>query len=244
MAISAVHYQLLKEHAPLLARGGSLLEIGEANWYGDMGLDEVRKGFTADTPILLDDLFSTLEDCNSFDVVKIIYHLLFEPSSVDSIDFNGTPDALRQDLNGPLQLPRLYDTIINHGTAEHIFNIAMVFKSIHDWCKTGGYMIHESPFTGWVDHGFYCLQPTLFYDVAAANEYELVSLSICEINSRTILRVESREHFHQMAGNVPRNAILFVVMRKAVDAPFRVPMQGYYDSRLSEKGKEAWQTCR
>jgi hypothetical protein len=228
MAISAVHYQLLKEHAHLLVRGGSLLEIGEANWYGD--LDPKAVGINPRGTL--------------FDIAKDAYQLLFAPSIVEAVDVNGTRAALKQDLNGQLNLPRQYDTIINHGTAEHVFNIGMVFKSMHDWAKCGGIMIHESPFNGWIDHGFYTLQPTLFYDLAAANEYELISLAVCEIYSRTIIRVESREHFHAIAGDVPQNAILFVVLRKTTSAPFRLPFQGYYDGRLSERGKEVWQENR
>jgi hypothetical protein len=39
MAISATHYQLLRRLQPMLPQGGSLLEIGEANWYGDIAPD-------------------------------------------------------------------------------------------------------------------------------------------------------------------------------------------------------------
>lgn len=247
MAISGVHYRLLKEHANLLKRGGSLLEIGEANWYGDV---EPVECILHDNQLENDPFYfryntfkKTIESGNLFAIARIAYEVLWSPKVVHSVDINGTKDAFRQDLNGPLKLPRKYDTIINHGTAEHVFNIAHVFKSMHDACVTGGYMIHESPFTGWVDHGFYTLQPTLFYDVAHANEYEVISLSICEIKSGTIIRVESREHLHALT-ELPNNALLFVVMRKTVDKPFRIPMQGVYDLRLSEEGIKAWQEKR
>lgn len=281
MAISAVHYTLLKEHAPLLVRGGSLLEIGEANWYGDIEAPEgcdlnkcIRgvafSGFENDREVGIIGRLREEIEWDLFAVAKEVYGLLFAPSIVEAVDIHG-PSAMKQDLNRPLTLPRQYDTIINHGTAEHIFDIAQVFKSMHDAAKVGGYMIHECPFTGWVDHGFYCLQPTLFYDIAAANEYELVSLSIAEIQSRTIIRVESREKLHELVMDrnpnindptavqhrgwyhegkyypVPRildNSLLFVVLRKVVDAEFRVPMQGVYSQRLSEKGREAWATLR
>lgn len=223
MAISAVHYALLKEHAPLFARGGSLLEIGEANWYGDMDPRDIAPDAA--------DLFA---------IAKVVYRSLFAPTIVEAVDINGTPNAMRQNLNAPLELPRQYDVVINHGTAEHVFNIAQVFASMHDACKVGGYMVHESPFTGWRDHGFYTLQPTLFYDVAGANGYELASLSIAHIESRQIIRVASREHCHSLVRKAPKDSILFVVMRKSGPEPFRVPMQGYYDGRLSEEGRKAW----
>lgn len=241
MAISAVHYQLLKEHAHLFPRGGSLLEIGEANWYGDMPPQEFCDAMGAR---YLTDIGNAKGDL--FKLAKIVYQKLFAPAINDAIDYNGTIHAMQLDLNSPIDLPRKYDVVINHGTAEHIFNIAMVFKSMHDWTKTGGHMVHEVPCVGWVDHGFYCLQPGLFYDLSAANEYELISLSIAHIESRQIIRVESREHCHALveSRSIPNNALLFVVMRKVKGQIFRVPMQGIYDGKLSAKGQEAWQTAR
>jgi hypothetical protein len=229
MAISGTHYQILKQHQHLLPRGGSLLEIGEANWYGD---------------VLPDFPFPKSQD--PFAVAKACYAHLFAPSIIQSIDAGGTSAAMKQDLNEPLELFQQFDVVINHGTAEHVFNIGQVFRSMHDAAKAGGLLIHESPFTGWVDHGFYCLQPTLFYDVAAANCYQIVSVSIEHIDSGTIIRLESREHVAQLAqaGKLPNNAMLFVVLRKTSDDPFRVPMQGYYARTLSEAGQKAWRELR
>lgn len=304
MAISGTHYQLLKSIRHVLPPGGSLLEIGEANWYGDVEPDFPCRDTSC--------LFAIARDC---------YRSLFETTKIVSIDFNGSPDALRYDLNQPLPYcldgsrpePDVddpfeeFDLVINHGTAEHIFNIAHVFSTMHDRCIDGGVMIHESPFTGWIDHGFYCLQPTLFYDVAAANGYEIVLVAIEQIDSGTIIRLESRDHVaslakseaswttisngkehavvagfsavpidmlkgkvgdspdcsswvrawcpsleiarqiaaeHNAKSRLPNNAMLYVVYRKRGDKAFRVPMQGYYDGRLSPQGKRAWEELR
>ncbi len=229
MAISAPHHQLLSHLKPLLPQGGSLLEIGEANWYGDV--DPASVGLVA-------------KECQ-FEIVKDFYQQLFAPARIVSVDMDG-PAAWKCDLNQPLPPLGLFDVIINHGTAEHIFNIAQVFRSIHDACKVGGLMVHESPFTGWLDHGFYCLQPTLFYDVAAANGYEVVSVDIEHIESRQTIPVWSREKMTELmiSGAVPDNAMLFVVLRKKAAGQFRIPMQGYYAQSLSAAGKEAWEVLR
>lgn len=229
MAISYTHYKLLSSLKSKLPHGGMLLEIGEANWYGDLDPAEVG-----------------LPRCaNWFDTAKAFYRDLFAPTRVDSVDMNGTPAALGLDLNAPLPLKCCYDISINHGTAEHIFNIGQVFRSMHDWTKAGGLMIHESPCTGWLDHGFYTLQPTLFYDLAAANGYKIELIALEEIASRTTIKLIHRDHFAELAkvGDVPNNSMLFVAMRKAGGA-FRVPMQGYYDRKLSEAGNRAWETLR
>ncbi len=243
MAISGVHYRLLKEHAPLFKRGGSLLEIGEANWYGDMDKEALFKDFDFRKLKPWGQIRDFIQYGDGFQIAKAVYQILFEPSVTHAVDLNGTEAAFKQDLNGPLKLPQKYDVVINHGTAEHVFNIAMVFKSMHDACEVGGYMVHDAPCTGWFDHGFYTLQPTLFYDVAAANEYELISLSLTEIHSGEIKRIESREHLHAL-DQFRVNWMLYVVLRKVNDKNFAVPLQGVYDGRLSEAGQKAWREKR
>lgn len=228
MAISATHYRLLKSLP--LPRGGSLLEIGEANWYGDIPVP-----------------FASPTSESMFDVAKEVYFDSFQVGRIVSVDFNGTPAALKQDLNAPLDLAgEQFDVVMNHGTAEHIFNIGQVFKTIHDHTIDGGWMIHESPFTGWIDHGFYCLQPTLFYDLAAANCYEIVLVAIEHIESQTIIRLESRDRVGRLAeaGEIPNNSMLYVALRKYGERPFRVPMQGYYNRTLSPAGVRAWERNR
>lgn len=239
MAISYTHYKLLSSLKPLLPQGGTLLEIGEANWYGDV--DPREAGLPA--------------DANLFNVAKSFYRSLFAPSQIVSVDVNGTESALRHDLNTPMDAIGLvkvrrcrsvpFDISINHGTAEHVFNIAQVFRTMHDWTVDGGLMIHEAPCTGWLDHGFYLLQPTLFYDLAAANGYKIELIALEEIASRTILHLETRDNFAELAkaGRVPMNSMLFVAMRKAGGA-FKVPWQGIYGGQLSEAGKKAWSELR
>lgn len=229
MAISATHYAILRHIKPILPQGGSLLEIGEANWYGD--LDPKSCGLEPD-----EDFFVIAKRC---------YQQLFAPKRIVSIDANGTPQAMRCDLNHPLPPLGQFDVVMNHGTAEHVFNIAQVFASIHAACKVGGLMIHDAPFYGWPDHGFYCLQPTLFYDLAAANGYEIAGMYIHEIKSGAIREVKSRDEMVTITREgLPMNAMLFVVLRKTSAAEFEIPWQGYYSQSLSEAGTEAWRELR
>jgi SAM-dependent methyltransferase len=250
VAISATHYQILRElkQRGVLPQGGSILEIGQANWYGD-----------CDPRVLLNDLSDKQRredwetdlkrgDVDAFSIARLCYLALFDCDDVDAIDGDpNAPNALRLDLNQPVKLKGEYDTTINHGTAEHIFDIAQVFATIHQFTKPGGLMIHEAPFTGWVDHGFYCLQPTLFWDVAAANGYEIVGVWIEHLASRSYFAVKSREDLLEMrrCERLPDNAMLFVVMRKAAEeSPFRAPMQGVYTGQVSESAERAWRELR
>ncbi len=223
LAITSTHYDLFRRLP--LPRGGTLLEIGEANWYGD--IDPAKIG--EDYPEAVDAVAQAVASRNWFNVAKAMYRAVFDPSENDAIDFNGSPTAVRHDLNQPLVDDKLwppqYGVIINHGTAEHIFNIAQVFRTMHDACAVGGLMVHDAPFRGWLDHGFYCLQPTLFFDLAAANNYELVTIAAHDFRSGQVIRIEGRE----IGGYIfPDECHLFVCFRKLFEQPFKIPMQGYY----------------
>lgn len=249
MAITSTHYRLLRDLKPILPHGGKLLEIGEANWYGDFEPDFVEEYTSTimDLPSGADSavgmlLISRMLSGDLFAIAKAFYAHLFAPSFTHAVDMNGTAAAFKQDLNRPLRLAHSYDVVINHGTAEHVFNIAQVFKSMHDACKVGGLLIHDAPFTGWIDHGFYCLQPTLFYDLAAVNGYDVVKVAVHDFNSGGIWPLESRDDLCKLS--VPPNASLFVVLRKTKADDFKLPMQGYYDGTLSDEGRQAWETRR
>jgi hypothetical protein len=257
MAISATHYYLVRdlfEHG-LLPRGQALLEIGEANSYDidPATLTEDIERFVSDVATRaslisrLQKVAGGLGEFDKFEIAKIFYEVFFAPSELEAIDFEGTPSAHRLDLNAPVALERRFGIIINHGTAEHVFNIAQVFRTMHDYTVPGGMMIHESPFTGWIEHGFYNLQPTLFYDLADFNEYLVLGMFVQDLTNRTILQIRERDQVYEYIKKreLPENSMLFTVLVKGPhDRPFQIPIQGYYRQSLSPIGMDAWQNLR
>jgi hypothetical protein len=182
-----------------------------------------------------------------FDKAKLAYELFFAPCEMQAIDLHGSPAAQMLDLNEPLHLARQFEVIYNHGTAEHVFNIAQVFRTMHDWTAPGGLMIHGAPFHGWIDHGFYNLQPTLFFDLAEFNGYDILGMFVTDLGKRSVLGLAGRNDVFEFAraGKIPTNATLFVVFRAARQKrPFRYPMQGYYRGALPEGGAAAWRDMR
>jgi hypothetical protein len=257
MAISSVHRYLVRSmfENKVLPAKGALLEIGEANWYGVVDTDELLADinkYVADaarrTELTKRLHALDLSDVNdNFAAVKIFYEVFFSPDNMQAVDLQGTTTALRLDLNVPISLDRRFGVVINHGTAEHIFNIAQVFATMHHYTLPGGLMIHESPFTGWIEHGFYNLQPTLFFDLAAANHYGLLGMFIEDLTANTLTQINSRESVYELATAkaIPENTMLFVVFAKSdTDRAFKTPMQGYYADTLSEAGRRAWTELR
>lgn len=99
-----------------------------------------------------------------------------------AIDVNEKFGSIKMDLNENLKefygYEKQFDLVTNNGTGEHIFDQAMVFKNMHQLTTTGGLMLHVMPFVHWENHGFYNYNPILYLDLASANAYEVVRLSL------------------------------------------------------------------
>ena len=92
-----------------------------------------------------------------------------------SIDLTDSRADWLLDLNYPApNLGQKFDVVVDIGTAEHIFNIGVYFQSIHEMTSEGGLMLHVLPAFGDTDHGFYNIHPTLYFDLAYENDYEIV----------------------------------------------------------------------
>lgn len=257
MAITGAEYFVLRglRDAGMIPENPAILQFGESNWYGDLPIkfleDDIEARITdpvekAELKARLHRAFHVDEDF--FEVARICYRVLLGYKSLDSIDATGTERAMKLDLNGPLDLGgRQYDMLFNIGTAEHVFNICQVFKSMHELTRPGGVMVHCAPFHGWVDHGFYTLQPTLFFDLAEANGYSYPPMVYSEIDPPRTFQFSERGQVHELAksGKIGKNVNLYVIYRKpAEELPFRIPFQGYYSGTLTEEQQEAWQKLR
>lgn len=243
MAITRTHYELLKllKERGELPQGGDILEVGEANVYGDWDAMPLCREVCETTRI---GPYDPTPD--QFIQAKCVYRALFGLCDIVSIDADPSREALKLDLNNTQALDRQFQVVINHGTAEHIFDIGNVFRTMHDATEVGGLMIHEAPFTGWLDHGFYCLQPTLFWDVARVNNYRVVLFATEHLQSQSYELWQTREHILEARrrGQLADGLMLFVALRKTVDAPFVVPIQGVYSGQVSEAATQAWGELR
>ena len=107
---------------------------------------------------------------------------------VDALDFSQFEGAnIVFDLNDgklPVDFENKYDAIIDHGTIEHVFNIPNALNNIFKMLKIDGRIIHSSPSSNLVDHGFYMFSPTLFHDFYTANKFEIHSIQITQSSPR------------------------------------------------------------
>ena len=258
MALTAVDYHVLEalRKAGLLPKNPSVLELGESEWYGDISPAELMALIDAAVPEQgkraalrrrLQELVDHATPTRGWDLAKLFYAAMLDYREIVAIDFHGTPAAQPIDLNHPADLKRRFDIVIDGGTAEHVFNVFQFFKNCHDLTEPRGLMLHNNPFRGWVEHGFYSFNPTFYWDLAAANGYEVLMLVYHEAQPLRIEQLASREKIVEMAraGQLGANAMLFAVYRKpAKESPFAIPAQGFYSNALSPEMARAWHEVR
>lgn len=104
---------------------------------------------------------------------------------IDYSDYESADEIL--DLNTSAASERLrnrFDVILDSGTMEHVFHVPHLLGHLHRMLKVGGRIIHLSPASNCVEHGFYSFSPTFFSDYYAANRYETNTIYLCRCPRR------------------------------------------------------------
>lgn len=83
--------------------------------------------------------------------------------SFDNSDYEGASHVF--DLNNPIpkEFYEQYDTIIDSGSLEHIYDTRTVLKNIVSMLKPGGQVIHINPSNNFCGHGFYQFSPEFYF---------------------------------------------------------------------------------
>jgi SAM-dependent methyltransferase len=157
----------------LIRRGDSMVEFGPQDVFCSRQAVEIH-GCKHCEPSKLSALLEEMFDGQTRrNIVPSAFYSIFGVTRYRSVDlFDPRADWIR-DCNVPFTLPEQFDIVTNFGTAEHVFNISAVFCSMHDIVRTGGIMLHVLPTFGDIDHGFYNIHPTVYFDLAAANNYKI-----------------------------------------------------------------------
>ncbi len=238
MAISSADCLVWRtlRRAGLIPQSPRVLEIGRANWYGDVSPEEVEADQQEFAPSL-----SAPGNLDLWAMADWYYSLMLRDPQRVAIDLDpAAPHCLRHDLNEPVSLGQC-DIVINTGTCEHVFDQRQVWQTIHDSTKLGGLMVHAMPLWGWLDHGFINYQPTFVADLAAENGYEILLWLFAESNPPFTVPVHEVSDFQDLFPRSRNNsAMMYVVFRRTRDDEFRVPMQGVYSSRAGEKLLQNW----
>ena len=97
--------------------------------------------------------------------------------SVDTYDERADYHMDLNHANGP---PEPFDVVVDCGTTEHVFNAGNVFVFTHNALNLGGVSLRVLPTYGDNTHGFYNIHPTVYFDIARENGYEILDFRYIE----------------------------------------------------------------
>lgn len=109
------------------------------------------------------------------------------------IDLNRVHGAISHDLNLPFDDSSLhghFGLVTDHGTNEHVFNIAETYRTMHRLCRPGGIMVIVQCVYG--GNGFYNFDGYFFEGMAAANNYRILFSSFVVDSFQASLSREER----------------------------------------------------
>ncbi len=130
-----------------------------------------------------------------------------------------------------------FDLVVNFGTTEHLMNQFNAFKVMHEATKPGGYMFHQVPSTGWINHGYFCYNALMFEELAQANGYEILDLwfygsmspETVLVNAAKFPGVMDASKLHNNVEGLQNSPVasanINVLLRKVHDARFRVGLE-------------------
>ena len=170
--------EIVREHK----LGGRVLVIGKQDvwgteqdvlrWLGESGL----------TPAKCKALLSLKPDFQRLDFIQdtSLFKLMGfqDVVTLDNSAYEGA--EIIYDMNLPVSDELLvktgrFDLLVDAGCLEHIFDAPEVLKNFHRLSCAQGVVIHVSPSSNHVDHGFYMFSPTFFQDYYSANHWDILS---------------------------------------------------------------------
>jgi hypothetical protein len=225
---------------------GSILQLGKQDIY--FGMNELNAWAAAQGFSLRSNGVVTLKNNRHFPNLECIDDVTFfnqigfdEVRSCDASEYEGADYIVDLNQPSPENLTDRFDVIFDGGTCEHVFHLPQALANVHVMLKVGGRVIHGSPVSNYVDHGFYSFSPTLFYDYYTANHYQV---ECCYLQAHTRDFSAESAIFSYVPGSLdhlafggftPQNFgkydmfhLFFVARKLAQSTSGAIPIQGTY----------------
>ena len=222
---------------------GPLLTLGNQDVWADYG--ELKSFFEGldcpyqEAPVVphTSRLFSELPEAANFVHAKTFFRMMGISDYSDIDKFEDDAPCILHDLNIPVpaELEGKFNLVIDGGTIEHIFDVRQVTENIVRMCGESGWVVHLTPSSNYVDHGFYSFSPCFFYDFYQANGFGDFTCYIMQVNPENLR--EPSPYFEYTYGmdmrrllDPGRQVLVFFAARKLrATGELVIPTQGAYE---------------
>lgn len=153
---------------------------------------------------------------------------------LDISDYEGAD--IVWDLSEPIRPHHrgMFDVIFDGGTLEHVFDISTALANLTEMLAPGGALILTNPSSNAIDHGFYSISPTLYYDYFGANGFGEFSCYIVEGPWFSLPERPGKVYKYagvgapdRFASGVPVGLMFFARKQTAIDESCK-PVQTFY----------------
>jgi hypothetical protein len=244
---------MIEEHK-LRPFRGRLLQLGRQEIFfsaSDLARIAAQRDFTPANQGALQaiaDKRRPLTDREFFDAFGFDHIAAADYSDFDDAEL--VYDMNRDDLPAPHR--GAYDCVVDGGTMEHVFHAPNFLKNVFGLLRVGGRVIHVSPASNAVDHGFYSFSPCLFYEFYKANGWHIDACKLLNFGTRLLpIRMTAYDYAPPiprsvldgyLAGTVHYN---FFIATKTPDARGDlVPQQNFYQGLWDGKAPVAGGAAR
>ena len=168
--------------------------------------------------------------------------------NVDTLDFSDYEGAnIIFDLNNnitPIDHLNKYDLIYDGGTLEHVFNIGNAMNHLNRMTRKNGVIFHSNPCNGYIDHGFFQISPTLYFDYYLTNDYKILCANILDKSIGRKYFSVKQDLYRTLDVNFgpkfsPKGVLNFCAQKLSVKDNITIPQQGFYISKW-KKGKQKY----
>lgn len=160
-----------------------------------------------------------------------------EVLSLDYSDYEGAEIIFNMNSKElPEHLRDRFDAVVDGGTMEHVFDVVQFLKNASEMLRVGGRIIHISPVSNQINHGFYCFSPTFFIDYYKANNYLLQKCYLLRYPENNISVCNClEERTYDLIGKIidPQIFYVFVIATKTGKntGEITLPQQNAYTMR-------------
>lgn len=168
----------------------------------------------------------------------------FDAEKVDSIDNSDYEDAsIIYDYNNPIPeiLKNQYDTVLDFGCSEHIFDVAQAFENTIDVCKVGGIILHILPADGFCGHGFYQFTPEFFFSLySEENGFEQTVVFLADLyDPKKWYQVNKPNNGQRINIRTKNETCIIVMTKKGSDKQLSLQQSDYTHLWNKQKNKTA-----
>lgn len=140
-------------------------------------------------------------------------------SVMDASGYEGA--GIIHDLNEPVdpQYHSSFDTVIDGGTLEHVFNFPVAIRNCMEMVKPGGQFILMTPWHNYPGHGFYEFSPELFYNTLSPQNGFSVERMLVDVEGYWYSVRTPAELKQRVEISTRDQVLLYITARKLASCP-------------------------